>query len=270
MKGALLGGVVWLGLQGICFSAAQPLDTGTKLRGNADKAAPGNPPLPVPRPRDLTPELPAGSTPGPSPEPEATKPTPPPELPREQERSDCLARLEAMAVEATPVAIGPQPNDQCTVAEAVQLTGLRVGTNARVRFPDQPTIACATADTFGAYVRELLFPLVKGSYGVALDAVWTGPGLECRTRNHIPGAKLSAHGQGLAIDIAQLRLADQRMIEVGRPRDELDRSFEGAARAGACGYFHTALGPGADTFHETHWHFDIIQRGARGDSKFCQ
>lgn len=154
--------------------------------------------------------------------------------------------------------------------EAVQLTGLGLGDGTAVAFPDKPIVACATAETFATYVRDLLVPLSKGSYGVPIDAVWTGPGLDCRTRDHIPGAKLSAHGQGLAIDIAQLRLANRRLIEVGRPKGDLDQGFETAARAGGCGYFHTALGPGADAFHETHWHFDILPRGTKGDSKFCQ
>jgi hypothetical protein len=60
------------------------------------------------------------------------------------------------------------------------------------------------------------------------------------------------------------------MIEVGQHKTDLDQAFETAARAGACGYFHTALGPGADSFHETHWHFDLLPRGSTGDAKFCQ
>lgn len=173
-----------------------------------------------------------------------------------------------VAVDATVV--GPQPDPRCTVADPVRLTGLQLGDGGAVSFPDGPTVACATATVFASFVRDLLAPLAKGSYGAALDAVWTGPGLECRSRDHIPGAKLSAHGEGLAVDIAQIRLADKRVIEVGRPRTDLDTGFETAARAGGCGYFHTALGPGADAFHETHWHFDLIPRGAKGESKLCQ
>lgn len=266
MKGAAPGIAVLLSLQAVCLAAPEPLVRSARIRGTTAQAKQPIPPMPVPRPRDPSPELP----PAPPPKSTETTKTGSPELPQSQDLSDCVSRLEAMSVEANTVPVGPQPDAQCTVIEAVQLVGLRLGSDARVRFPDQPTIACVTAETFAAYIRDLVFPLAKGSYGEPLQAVWTGPGLECRTRNHIPGAKLSAHGQGLAVDIAQLRLADQRVIAVGRPRDDLDRRFETAARAGACGYFHTVLGPGADAFHETHWHFDIIPRGAKGDSKFCQ
>ena len=175
-----------------------------------------------------------------------------------------------MLVDANSTTVGPQPDPRCTVVEPVQVTGLKLRDGTEIAFPDRPTVACVTAEAFAAYVRDLLVPLAKGTYGIPLNAVLTGPGLDCRTRDRIPGAKLSAHGQGLAIDIAQVRLANQRTIEVGRPIGDLDRGFEAAARAGGCGYFHTALGPGSDAFHETHWHFDLLPRGTKGDSKFCQ
>ncbi len=123
---------------------------------------------------------------------------------------------------------------------------------------------------FSLYVRDLLSPLAKGTYNASLSAVWTGPGFECRSRDHIFGAKLSAHGQGLAVDIAQLKLADGRLIAVGDPKTDSDTAFETAARAGGCGYFHTVLGPGSDSYHRTHWHFDLEVRGAKGDSKYCK
>src|SRR4051794_17152630 len=110
--------------------------------------------------------MPAGPAPASPPRSVEAPKAAPPELPRSSAPSDCLSKLGAMGVEANTVAIGPQPDDQCTVAEAVQLIGLKVRVDARVRFPDQPTIACATAETFAAYVRDLLFPLAKGSYGV--------------------------------------------------------------------------------------------------------
>lgn len=183
---------------------------------------------------------------------------------------DCLERLRVKTVEASSITIGPQPDARCVVVEAVQLTGLQLRDGSKVAFPDKPTLACTTAEVFAAYVRDLLVPLAKGSYGSPIEAIWTGPGLDCRTRDHVPGAKLSAHAEGLAVDVAQVRLTDKRMFEVGRPKGDVDAGFETAARAGACGYFHTALGPGSDAFHETHWHFDLLARGIKGDAKFCQ
>ncbi len=201
---------------------------------------------------------------GPPPPPAAVTANPPPATP------DCLSQLAAAHVAAERVTVGPLPDPRCTVADAVRVTGLSLPDGSAVALPDRPVIACVTAATFASYVRDLLAPLAKGSYGPPLDTVWTGPGLECRSRDNIPGAKLSAHGEGLAVDVAQVRLADKRLIEVGRPKADGDRAFESAALAGGCGYFHTALGPGADAFHETHWHFDLLPRGAKGEAKLCQ
>lgn len=199
-------------------------------------------------------------------------PVAPPALPASQPAvaGDCLSRLTSQKIAAQPTQIGPQPDPRCTVVDAVRLSSLTLVDGSSVAFPDKPTIACTTAATFSNYVRDLLVPLAKGSYGSGVTAVWTGPGLDCRTRDHVVGAKLSAHALGLAVDIAQFQLAGGRKIEVGRPLTDLDRSFETAARAGGCGYFHTSLGPGSDAFHETHWHFDLLPRGTTGDAKVCQ
>ena len=182
----------------------------------------------------------------------------------------CTSRLAGRHVEAEPIAIGPQPDPRCTVIQPVRLSGLVLPDGGKVAFPDRPTIACTTADVFSLYVRDLLVPLAKGTFNSPIAAVWTGPGLECRSRDHIFGAKLSAHGQGLAIDIAQLKLADGRMIAVGEPKTDIDTAFETASRAAACGYFHTVLGPGSDSYHRTHWHFDLEVRGTKGDAKYCK
>ncbi len=266
-------------------SLLTPVEAQTIALPQRPISLPADPPLPPPRPSALPPAdtlsrpvslipVPTGVSAGPphpaavpsSSAPEATSPVtgPAPDV------VSCTSRLKASNVEVENTPVAPQPDPRCSVVDAVHLAALRLADGSVVTFPDKPTIACATASIFSAFVRDLLAPLAKGTYGSSVETVWTGPGLECRTRDHIPGAKLSAHGQGLAVDIAQLRLRDGHTIEVGRPASEADRAFETAALAGGCGYFHTALGPGSDAFHETHWHLDLIPRGAKGDAKFCE
>jgi hypothetical protein len=181
----------------------------------------------------------------------------------------CPSRLKARGVVLESVSIGPQPDPRCQVVEAIRLSSLSMGKGPPVEFPDRPTIACATADAFTRFVADLLVPLAKGTYGTPVVAVWTGPGLDCRARDHIFGGKLSAHGLGLAVDVAEMKLADGRRLGVGTPHDVADEGFARAAQAAGCGYFHTALGPGSDAYHRTHWHFDIELRGAKGDTKYC-
>ena len=182
----------------------------------------------------------------------------------------CADRLNARGVVAEIATLGPQPDARCTVVQPMRLASESLPDGSTVNFPDKPTIACVTADAFSAYVHDLLAPLVKGTWSTGVTSVWTGPGLECRSRDHIFGAKLSSHGQGLAVDIAQLKLGDGRLVAVGEPKTATERDFETAARAGGCGYFHTVLGPGSDSYHRTHWHFDLEVRGKDGDGKFCK
>ena len=182
----------------------------------------------------------------------------------------CADRLKARGVVAEDTTLGPQPDARCTVVQPMRLVSATLVDGSTVSFPDKPTIACITADAFSAYVHDLLAPLAKGMWGTGVTSVWTGPGLECRSRDHVFGAKLSAHGQGLAIDVAQLKLGDGRLVAVGEPKTDAERDFETAARAGGCGYFHTVLGPGSDSYHRTHWHFDLEVRGKDGDSKYCK
>jgi hypothetical protein len=261
-------------------AAAGLLIQATLWAGAAAAAAPvlTDPPLPVARPRDLDrrPEMQGPPMPPrPAPAVPLAPPAPVSAVPSGTQTAaappgDCSAQLRAAGVVFVPTTVGPQPEPACVVSEPVKLTGLNPSSGLPVDFPDRPTLACAAALAFADYLRMLLVPLTRGQFGSAITAVGTGPGLECRTRDHIPGAKISAHGMGLAIDIAAVTLSNGRTLAIGAPKDDTERMFDRAARAGACGFFHTALGPGADAFHETHWHFDLLPRGRTGDSKICQ
>jgi len=242
---------------------------------------PAAPPLPPPRPSippapDQGPPIaqPVAPVQGPPlPKPVAPvegPPVPSPAAPAEATTIEaCLARLTAAGLDAVAVSPPPAEDPNCTIADPVRLEGLS-GTGGPIAFPDRPVVGCGTAEVFAAFVSDLLVPLARGTFGQAPVSIGTGPGFECRPRNGVTGAKLSAHGQGLALDIAQLRLADRSLYIVGSPRDERDKRFDRAARAGACGYFHTVLGPGADEAHAHHWHMDLEPRGSTGGSKFCQ
>ncbi|WP_395666850.1 extensin family protein, partial [Methylocella sp.] len=184
--------------------------------------------------------------------------------------SACRAALAASGARFEPAAPGPRQEPGCAVDDPVRLESLALRDGGRAGLPGRPTLDCAAAQVLATYVSDALAPLAKGLFGADLAALETGPGFSCRRRNHAAEGKLSAHARGLAVDVATLRLADGRVIAVGRFSDERDAAFDRAARAAGCGYFNTALGPGADASHATHWHFDLEPRGAGGRSKFCQ
>ncbi|MGO9674777.1 MAG: extensin family protein [Methylocella sp.] len=183
---------------------------------------------------------------------------------------DCLASLLAKGAVFKPAKIEAPPDPRCVVAQPVTVESLVAPGGRRIDLPDRPTVDCVAATTFASFIAEALAPLAKGSFDASIASIRTGPGFDCRTRDHVSGGKLSEHAKGLAIDIASIAFANGRVYLVGAMADDAERAFDHAARAAACGYFHTALGPGADAFHSSHWHVDLESRGADGKSKFCQ
>ena len=97
----------------------------------------------------------------------------------------------------------------------------------------------------------------------------------CRPVDNIAGAGLSEHAFGNAVDVAGFTLADGRTIDFVRDWKKTE-SQEGAflheAHAGACQYFTTVLGPGADVFHYNHIHLDLANHGSTntGPRRICK
>ena len=139
-----------------------------------------------------------------------------------------------------------------------------------VRFPEQPILACRFAGTLGHWVGELVSPVISGIKGTDLKAVRTGPGFECRNRNGAPTGKLSAHAEGLAIDIAGFELANGSTVRIKPEAGASPDPALAAFRTGGCGWFTTILGPGSDPAHETHLHVDILQHGSSDRYRICQ
>ena len=94
----------------------------------------------------------------------------------------------------------------------------------------------------------------------------------CRPQNNRRGAKLSEHSFGNALDIMAFHLADGREVTVlkgwrGNPREQ---DFLREVFVGACRYFATVLGPGADAFHYDHFHIDLARHDPRGERTICK
>ncbi|MEM8849783.1 MAG: extensin family protein [Pseudomonadota bacterium] len=139
----------------------------------------------------------------------------------------------------------------CGIPEAVRITsasGLGLSRPARMD--------CGTARALDDWVRDGVIPNVGRRGGGAVE-LQVAAGYACRTRNNQPGARISEHGKGRAIDISAIRLADGSDLNVLR---DWGSGVEGRIlrdlwRA-ACGPFGTVLGPESDRFHQDHFHFD--------------
>jgi hypothetical protein len=139
-----------------------------------------------------------------------------------------------------------------------------------VRLDAQPILACRFADRFGHWVGDLIAPVLAGSLNTDLKSIQTGPDFECRNRNGAATGKLSAHAEGLAIDIAAFELGNGSTLRVKPDADTPPNPAFAALRTAACGWFTTILGPGSDAAHADHLHVDIQQHGSSDRYRICQ
>ncbi|MCZ0738337.1 extensin family protein, partial [Phreatobacter sp. AB_2022a] len=216
------------------------------------------------------PEIPpAPGTAAPTPAPRPAEPTAPEAQPAAAEAEACFGRLRALGLHFSSEA-APAAPEGCGIALPVRLQSLDLGAGDRLELPDRPLVACAFAETFALFARDLVAPLARSRFDKPLRRLGTGPGFECRPRNRAAGARLSAHGRGIAIDIAWFGLADNGRVTVAAPATEAERRFLDGVRRAACGWFTTVLGPGSNAAHADHLHLDREPRGRNGEAKLCE
>lgn len=142
----------------------------------------------------------------------------------------------------------------CGVADPVRVTSV-----SGISLSQQAIMDCDTARTLADWVSSSAIPTLR-SRGGGLDALKVASHYSCRTRNSQPGAKISEHGKGHAIDIAGFTLADGTTITVEEGwSSRRDRRVLERLHASACGPFGTVLGPNSDKFHKDHFHFDTAR-----------
>lgn len=217
-------------------------------------------PLPTPRPT-IAPEPPR-----PAPRPAAPAPRP-----AQPTQPACDVSGLVLGEAQNPSQKGPDGSAaSCTIDNPVRLEAvLALDDGRRIAVSGMPTLACAHAAAFGAFLRGIADPMAAGHFGAAIRQVHTGPGFECRYRNRANGGKVSAHGRGIALDVAGFELTDGRVVSVGTG-PAAHRRFVDALRKAACGHFTTVLGPGADAAHETHLHLDTEMHGRTANYRICQ
>jgi hypothetical protein len=175
----------------------------------------------------------------------------------------CDERLAAIAAaEPLPWLIGP---GACGGRDMVRLGAVLLADKTRVDIKPQPVLRCAMAESLAAWVRDEAAPRTA-ALGAKLRSVDTYDDYECRSRNRVPGAKLSEHAHGNAIDVRAFTLVDGRVILLTDVM--VAKDFRTELRDSACRRFATVLGPGADSHHDGHIHLDILER-SRG-YRVCQ
>lgn len=220
--------------------------------------APTSAPRPVPRPPPATIEAAiALALAGPGAPVRSPRPAPRPDMRRattttgDQGAPARGALCGRRQIRGETIATIPGRLAGCGIARPV-----RVSEVSGVRLSTPAIMNCRTAHTLDDWVRQQAGPAV-GRRGGGLAALKVIASYSCRTRNSQPGARISEHGKGNAIDIAGIYLKNGDYIGVS---EDWGKGRNGrllrALHEGACGPFGTVLGPEADRFHRDHLHFD--------------
>lgn len=144
----------------------------------------------------------------------------------------------------------------CGIKDAVSVREV-----SGVRLSRPATMDCDTAKALNEWVRKGLKPTFRRRGPVV--EITVAAHYACRTRNNQPGARISEHGRGKAIDISAFTMMDGEVITVAKGWGQgTTRSLLHRAHKLACGPFGTVLGPAADRYHRDHFHFDTaVHRG---------
>ncbi|MCT8268896.1 extensin family protein [Afifella sp. JA880] len=183
-----------------------------------------------------------------------------------EEFRQCVWRLRALGVEFDEE---PAITDggACEIAHPIEVEELAPG----VAISPPVTLNCAATEALATWLKEVVKPAAKELLdGAELRGVIQASGYVCRTRYNRPGAKISEHALANAIDVSAITFKSRSPVSV-KEREDADAAasrFQKRIREGACKYFTTVLGPGANAAHATHFHFDLKARS--NGYRICQ
>lgn len=177
--------------------------------------------------------------------------------------SRCQQQLAGLAeFKPMPPITGP---GECVANDVVSLESVLLSDGHRVALLPSPVLRCSMAETVTDWVRDDVAPIIA-TLDTALRNVETLDSFVCRGRNGASGGKISEHGRANALDVRALKLADGRTI--GLTDTQMSKPMRENLRQSACVRFTTVLGNGADAYHESHVHLDLIER--RNNYRICQ
>ena len=191
---------------------------------------------------------------------------------RAQAENACFAR-KLVAPSATIV---PAPEIDgpgiCGMTRPLKVSALA---NGAIAVDKVLTIDCPMIPAMEAWLNDIVEPDAQRRFGQRVVTLNVFGAYSCRSVDNIAGARLSEHAFGNAVDVAGFTLADGREIDFmhdWKKTDSPESAFLHEAHAGACGYFTTALGPGADVFHYNHIHLDLANHGSTntGPRRICK
>jgi hypothetical protein len=140
----------------------------------------------------------------------------------------------------------------------------RTGTALPVEVEPAATLACPIVSALDHWIATAVQPAAQKWFGQPVVEIKQISAYSCRGMNGQPGARISEHAFGNALDIAAFVLADGHRVTVqngwrGSPQEQgFLRDVQGAA----CDQFTTVLAPGSNAFHYNHIHVDLMRRSS--------
>jgi hypothetical protein len=149
--------------------------------------------------------------------------------------------------------------------DVVKVDAVLLPDKHRVVFSPPVTLRCPTADAVAQWISNDVAPTIA-ALGTSLRSVESLDSFDCRPRNGITGAPVSEHGYANALDVRSFKLANGGIIELNNAT--VAKSLREKLPNSACARFSTVLGNGADAYHDSHVHVDLMARS--NHYKICQ
>jgi hypothetical protein len=154
---------------------------------------------------------------------------------------------------------------ECVANDVVALDSVLLPDKHHVVVSPPAVLRCPMAEAVTLWVRDDVAPTIA-TLGKVLRGVETLDSFDCRRRNGITDAKISEHGRANALDVRAFKLANGTSIELTDAG--VAKSLRERLRQSACSRFSTVLGNGADAYHDSHVHLDLLERS--NHYRICQ
>lgn len=171
-----------------------------------------------------------------------------------EEEADCRRELKRLDVEFENLST-IRDSSSCGIDYPVKMSAI-----GSVAMKPAATLSCEMALTFARWTKKELVPSARARYWSGVKTIHQGSSYSCR--NIRGSGRPSEHARGNALDVMRIELNNGRDIDVRKPGwfSFRQRGFLNTVRADGCSYFKTVLGPGYNSDHKDHFHFDIMPR----------
>jgi hypothetical protein len=134
-----------------------------------------------------------------------------------------------------------------------------------VEVSPKATLACPIIGEVDRWIAQSVQPAAMTWFGEPVVEIKQISAYSCRGMNGQPGAHISEHAFGNALDVAAFRLQSGREIVIKNAWKNgvyEERGFLRDILDDACQRFTTVLGPGSNVFHYDHFHLDLSRRAS--------